>query len=46
MANYYPNFMIETKVDIDLNVKQKQRATLDFVRRINSLDKDLREKKT
>lgn len=41
--------MVETKSDKDLkdvNVKQKQRATLDFVRRINSLDEELREGKT
>lgn len=41
--------MVETKSDKDLkdvNVKQKQRATIDFVRRINSLDEDLRDKKT
>lgn len=45
-------YLVETKSDKDLkdlkdvNVKQKQRATLDFVRRINSLDEELREGKT
>lgn len=58
MASYYPDFMIgtktnfylvETKSDKDLkdaNVKQKQKATLDFVKRINSLDENLRDNKT
>lgn len=58
MASYYPDFMVETALHVylvetksdkdlkDVNVKQKQRATLDFVRRINSLDKELREGKT
>ena len=58
MASYYPDFMVETTSEIylietksdkdlkDLNVKQKQRATIDFVRRINALDEDLREHKT
>jgi type III restriction enzyme len=58
MASYYPDFMVETEKNIylietksdkdlkDLNVKQKQKATLDFVRRINSLDEDLRDNKT
>ena len=58
MASYYPDFMVESAKDIylvetksdkdlkDVNVKQKQRATLDFVRRINSLDEELREGKT
>jgi type III restriction enzyme len=58
MASYYPDFMVETESEIylietksdkdlkDLNVKQKQRATIDFVRRINALDKELREHKT
>jgi type III restriction enzyme len=57
MASYYPDFMVETEKSIylvetksdkdlkDANVKQKQRATLDFVRRINSLDEDLRDGK-
>ncbi len=42
-------YLVETKSDKDLkdvNVKQKQRATLDFVKRINSLSEDLREFKT
>ncbi|MBD3808632.1 MAG: restriction endonuclease subunit R, partial [Epsilonproteobacteria bacterium] len=58
MASYYPDFMVETASSIylietksdkdlkDVNVKQKQRATLDFVRQINSLDEDLRDGKT
>ncbi len=58
MASYYPDFMVETTSNIylietksdkdlkDVNVKQKQRATLDFVRRINSLDDNLRDGKT
>jgi type III restriction enzyme len=58
MASYYPDFMIETEKSIylvetksdkdlkDVNVKQKQKATLDFVRRINSLDENLRDNKT
>jgi type III restriction enzyme len=58
MASYYPDFMVETDKNIyfvetksdkdlkDVNVKQKQRATLDFVRRINSLDEELRDGKT
>lgn len=58
MASYYPDFMVETDLHVhlvetksdkdlkDINVKQKQRATLDFVRRINSLDEELREGKT
>ncbi len=58
MASYYPDFVVETANDIflietksdkdlkDTNVKQKQRATLDFVRRINSLDENLRDGKT
>jgi len=58
MASYYPDFMVETDLHIylvetksdkdlkDVNVKQKQRATLDFVRRINSLDEDLRDGKS
>jgi len=58
MASYYPDFMVETDLHVhlvetksdkdlkDVNVKQKQRATLDFVRRINSLDEELREGKT
>jgi type III restriction enzyme len=57
MASYYPDFMVETDLHVhlvetksdkdlkDVNVKQKQRATLDFVRRINSLDEELREGK-
>lgn len=42
-------FLVETKGDDNLknaNVKQKQKATLDFVRRINLLDEELREYKT
>lgn len=58
MGWYSPDFMvetknntylIETKADNNLknaNVKQKQKATLDFVRRINNLDDDLRDNKT
>jgi len=58
MASYYPDFMVETDLHVylvetksdkdlkDVNVKQKQRATLDFVRRINSLDEDLRDSKS
>lgn len=37
----------QAKSDKDLkDVKQKQKATLDFVRRINSLDEELRDGKT
>lgn len=42
-------FLIETKSDDNLrntNVKQKQKATLDFVRRINELDAESRDNKT
>jgi type III restriction enzyme len=58
MASYYPDFMIETQTNIylvetksdkdlkDVNVKQKQKSTLDFVRRINNLDESLRDSKT
>lgn len=58
MGWYSPDFMvetadkiliIETKADTNLknaNVQQKQRATLDFIRRINSLDENLRSYKT
>lgn len=58
MASYYPDFMIETQKNIylvetksdkdlkDTNVKQKQKSTLDFVKRINNLNEDLREFKT
>ncbi len=57
MAYYYPDFLVETsryiyivetKADKDLkdvNVKQKQRATLDFVKRINHLNSETREGK-
>lgn len=58
MGWYSPDFMVEIKQNIylietkadnnlrNVNVKQKQRATLDFVRRINSLDEELRDGKT
>jgi type III restriction enzyme len=58
MASYYPDFMVETDLHVylvetksdkdlkDVNVKQKQRATLDFIKRINSLDGDLWDNKT
>ena len=58
MASYYPDFMdkkkkniylIETKSDKDLkdtNVKQKQKSTIDFIKRINNLSEELREFKT
>lgn len=58
MASYYPDFMIETQENIylvetksdkdlkDVNVKQKQKSTLDFVKRINNLSEELREFKT
>ena len=39
-------FIIETKADTNLknaNVKQKQKATVDFVRRLNNLDENLRD---
>lgn len=42
-------YLVETKSDKDLkdvNVKQKQRATVDFIKRINSLEGDLRDNKT
>ncbi len=42
-------YLIETKSDKDLkdvNVKQKQKATVDFVNRINKLDEVLRDGKT
>ncbi len=41
-------YLVETKSDKDLkdvNVKQKQRATVDFVNRINKLDESLRDRK-
>lgn len=55
MASYYPDFMIETQKNIylvetksdkdlkDTNVKQKQKSTLDFVKRINNLSEELKE---
>jgi len=58
MASYYPDFMVETDLHVylvetksdkdlkDANVKQKQRATIDFIKRINSLDGSLRDNKT
>lgn len=58
MNSYYPDFMVETDLHVhlvetksdkdlkDVNVKQKQRATLDFVRRINSLNEELKGGKT
>lgn len=58
MASYYPDFMVETQENIylietksnkdlkDVNVKQKQKSTLDFVKRINNLSEELREFKT
>lgn len=57
MASYYPDFMVETERNIylvetksdkdidDVNVKQKQRAAIDYVKRINALDASLRENK-
>ncbi len=57
MASYYPDFMVETQNSVflvetksdkdlkDINVKQKQKATLDFVKRINSLETNLRDNK-
>jgi len=57
MAHYYPDFLVETdkysyivetKSDKDLkdvNVKQKQKATLDFVKRINHLNPENRDNK-
>jgi len=57
MAHYYPDFLVETsqyiyivetKADKDLkntNVKQKQKATLDFIKRINHLNAETRENK-
>jgi len=57
MASYYPDFMVESASDVylvetksdkdlkDVNVKQKQRATVDFVNRINKLDENLRDSK-
>ena len=57
MASYYPDFMVETDSNIylvetksdkdlkDTNVKQKQKATIDYVKRINSLDDEYRESK-
>lgn len=58
MASYYPDFIVETKSNIylietksdkdlkDLNVKQKQKSTIDFIKRINSLNEELRNYKT
>ena len=58
MASYYPDFMVETATNIylietksdkdlkDTNVKQKQKSTLDFIKRINNLSEELREFKT
>ena len=58
MASYYPDFMVETVSNIylvetksdkdlkDINVKQKQKATIDFIKRINTLDSEFRDKKT
>ncbi len=55
MAHYYPDFLVqtekfisivETKSDKDLkdvNVRQKQKATLDFVKRINHLKPEIRD---
>lgn len=58
MSVYHPDFIVksaekiyivETKSDKDLhdlNVKQKQLATLDWIKRINSLDVKLRDNRT
>ncbi|MEA2050209.1 MAG: DEAD/DEAH box helicase family protein [Campylobacterota bacterium] len=58
MGWYSPDFMVETKDDIylvetksdkdlkDANVKQKQKATLNFVQNVNKLDDEIREFKT
>ncbi|MDZ7817528.1 MAG: hypothetical protein U5K55_02450 [Aliarcobacter sp.] len=58
MASYYPDFMVETQTNIylvetksdkdlkDVNVKQKQKSTLDFIKRINNLSEELREFKS
>ena len=58
MASYYPDFMVKTKKNIylietksdkdlkDTNVKQKQKSTIDFIKRINNLSEELREFKT
>ena len=58
MASYYPDFMVETQKNIylietksdkdlkDTNVKQKQKSTIDFIKRINNLSEELREFKT
>ena len=57
MARYYPDFLVETKKHIyivetksdkdlkDVNVRQKQKSTLDFIKRINSLDPAKRDDK-
>ena len=58
MASYYPDFIVESSRDVylvetksdkdltDVNVKQKQKASVDFVNRINKLDEDLRDFKS
>ena len=57
MASYYPDFMVETHSNIylietksdkdlkDTNVKQKQKATIDYIKRINILSPELRKDK-
>jgi type III restriction enzyme len=58
MGWYSPDFMVETKDDVylvetksdkdlkDVNVKQKQKATLSFVKNVNKLDSQIRDFKT
>jgi type III restriction enzyme len=58
IAHYYPDFLvqtdknifiIETKATKDLtnpNVRQKQKAALDYINKINSLDPKLRDNRT
>jgi type III restriction enzyme len=57
MASYYPDFMVETATNVylvetksdkdlkDVNVKQKQKSTIDFIKRINSLNSEFRDSK-
>lgn len=57
MASYYPDFMVETATNVylvetksdkdlkDVNVKQKQKSTIDFIKRINSLNSEFRDAK-
>jgi type III restriction enzyme len=58
MAHYYPDFLVETDNNVfiietkatkdlrDPNVLQKQKAAIDYIKRINSINPELRDNKT